>query len=335
MYKISVIIPVYNAENFLKRCINSVLDQSYQNLEIIIVNDGSTDSSLNILKEFSKKDNRIVLLNQDNKGVSSARNRGLKLATGDYITFLDSDDYIEINMYDEMMRYGKEYNADIVECSVVRVNERGDNLRNFNLNFQLIASKKLCIESYIKNINTTAFNWNKIYRKSVVEDVFFPNLKYSEDYYFNVLTHSNCDMKVTIPNAYNYYVEHSNSVTQADFSPEKLDILKSADLVIDFLKENHQELVIYAILYKLNNIRLLYFQIKQEKNSFYKNYSDYLISSYNNIYDKNKETIKSNELSTKLKSMLWLFRRKPILSNQITKYSRYVRKTIKIKRNKK
>ena len=114
MKKISIIVPVYQAEKYISKCIESIVNQTYKNLEIILVDDGSTDRSGEICDEYGKKDNRIVVVHNKNKGVSVARNCGLDIATGDYITFVDSDDYIDLQMYSEMMKVVEKYSCDVV-----------------------------------------------------------------------------------------------------------------------------------------------------------------------------------------------------------------------------
>ncbi len=117
MDKISVIIPVYNTAKYLKRCIDSVIYQTYQNIEIILINDGSNDGSEYICLDYAKKYKNIIFINQcENHGVSFARNIGLKAASGDYYGFVDSDDYIEPNMYNELYMYISKYNSDIASC---------------------------------------------------------------------------------------------------------------------------------------------------------------------------------------------------------------------------
>ncbi len=120
---ISVIIPVYNSDKYLKTCVNSIIKQSYQNLEIIIINDGSTDNSLEICNFFKERDDRIVVINQTNKGVSYSRNFGVSIAKGEYIIFIDSDDYIDQNMIEIMHDMLKKENADIVRCANDIVND--------------------------------------------------------------------------------------------------------------------------------------------------------------------------------------------------------------------
>ena len=121
MSKISVIVPVYKAEKFLSNCIKSILNQTYHDLEVILVDDGSPDSSGQICEEYAKKDNRIKVIHQKNAGVAAARNVGLDLATGDYITFVDSDDYIRPQMYEKMLKCAQNNHCDLVMCDCMKV----------------------------------------------------------------------------------------------------------------------------------------------------------------------------------------------------------------------
>ena len=116
MKKISVIVPVYNVERYLKRCIESIINQTYKDLEIILVDDGSTDSSGNICDEYKKIDKRISVIHKKNGGLSDARNEGLKVVTGTYIAFVDSDDFLDLDMYEYMQKNIEKENADIVIC---------------------------------------------------------------------------------------------------------------------------------------------------------------------------------------------------------------------------
>lgn len=118
--KVSVIVPVYNVENYLRRCIESLLNQTIKDIEVIAINDGSTDSSLDILKEYSNKDNRIKIIDKENNGVSKARNNGISMAIGEHIMFVDSDDWIDTNMIEKMYNLSLENECDVVMCSYVR-----------------------------------------------------------------------------------------------------------------------------------------------------------------------------------------------------------------------
>ena len=117
--KVSVIIPVYNGERFIEQCLNSVLNQTYENLEIICINDGSTDQSLKKLKEYAAKDDRVVVLSQENKGMSGARNSGMDIATGQYIAFVDCDDYIDVTMIEKLVDIANRTDAEIVITNIL------------------------------------------------------------------------------------------------------------------------------------------------------------------------------------------------------------------------
>lgn len=123
--KISVIVPVYNVGEYLRQCVDSILSQTYSNLEIIAVNDGSTDGSGAILDEYREKDIRLIAIHQENQGVSAARNKGLDVATGDYIAFVDADDYIHPEMYEKLVKALEDNQADISFCTRKRVYQNG------------------------------------------------------------------------------------------------------------------------------------------------------------------------------------------------------------------
>ena len=136
---ISIIVPVYKAESFLERCVESLINQTYKNLEIILVDDGSPDNSGAMCDEYSKKDNRIKVIHKENGGVSSARNSGIESATGDYIAFVDSDDWVELDMFEEMLKELKANNVDAVRCSGVR----DDLIQTIDIDFLYADSIKL------------------------------------------------------------------------------------------------------------------------------------------------------------------------------------------------
>ena len=131
MKKISVIVPVYKVEAVLKKCLDSIITQTYENLEIILVDDGSPDSSGEICDEYSKRDSRVKAIHKKNAGVAAARNSGLKVATGEYCIFVDSDDYIEPIMYQSMIQIAEEYDCDVVMCDCVK--EHKDEQQNIHM----------------------------------------------------------------------------------------------------------------------------------------------------------------------------------------------------------
>jgi len=212
MSKVSIIIPVYNTEKYLKRCLDSVINQTLKDIEIICINDCSTDNSLKILKEYAKSDNRIKIIDfRENKGVAVARNEAMKIAKGEYIGFLDSDDYIDLDFYEKLYNKAKENNSDLVIGNWYWVGSNNNNnifdivelvkINKFNYNqaFTLGLYKKELLKQYnIKFIEKCSFGEDRIvplmasyYSKnfSIVEDTFY--------YYYRANTNSATISKMT------------------------------------------------------------------------------------------------------------------------------------------
>ena len=118
--KVSIIVPVYNVEKYLEKCLDSLVNQSLHDIEIICVNDGSKDDSLDILEKYAKKDSRIKIINKQNQGLSAARNDGLKVAAGEYVGYVDSDDWVDLNFYEKLYESAKKYNAEIASGNIIR-----------------------------------------------------------------------------------------------------------------------------------------------------------------------------------------------------------------------
>ena len=184
---ISVIIPVYNVERYLKQCLNSVIRQTYENLEIICVNDGSTDNSLAILKEYEQKDHRIVVISQENKGLSAARNTGLTHVTSDYVSFIDSDDYIDPRYIEVLYTKLHESNADFSLCDILPF---GNNIYK---NLQWIdwcrTRLKWSADIPINPNNLVVMSWAKLFKMDVIRkhNLQFPEGLFNEDNYWHFL----------------------------------------------------------------------------------------------------------------------------------------------------
>lgn len=227
-YKISVIVPVYNAEKYLELCIQSICNQTYENIEIILVNDGSTDGSLSICKHYVKKDSRIKLINQENSGSSIARNTGLDNATGNIISFVDSDDYIKEHMFETMLNLMITHKLDVVE---IERNAKSDHKRfdnSFIIENQVEAAERI--------IKTTAFQvWKRIYKRSLINDMrFIPNIIHQDAFYtIDVLNRIN---KIGFLNSPLYhYNRESIGIIRSQYSAMKRDISVK---VIEYIKDN-------------------------------------------------------------------------------------------------
>lgn len=189
---ISVIVPIYNVEKYLHKCIESILNQTLSNIEVILVNDGSTDKCLEIINSYSKKDERIKVINKANGGQSSARNMGLDIARGKYIGFVDSDDWLHYDMYENLYEAIEKSNADICVCGREAYSEEGKIGYQNKLDDELIDLDKYDIKDYVTNklfYKHTVVVWNKIYKKDIINknNIRFEDVSYvgSEDALFN------------------------------------------------------------------------------------------------------------------------------------------------------
>lgn len=240
--KISIIIPVYNAEKFIKRCLESVIDQTYKNLEIICVDDGSKDDSSKIIKKMAEKDKRIILIKQENQGVSIARNRAIENSNGEYIMFLDSDDFMDKNMCEIMIKSIDRLKVDVVRCNYKRVFEDGVEFNNKYNNLPL--EHKFSKEEIIKELlpefirgNIKSYLWLLIIKSEVIKEnniKFIPNIKMMQDKLFYIKLLQNINSIYQINDCcYNYFC-NSNSTIQ---SKEKVFLRIGAILkVFDILK---------------------------------------------------------------------------------------------------
>ena len=178
---ISVIVPVYNVEEYLDRCVESIVNQTYQNLEIILVDDGSTDSSGKKCDKWANKDNRIVVIHKKNGGQSSARNQALKIAKGDLIGFVDSDDYIDSTMYEKLIDCLNNNNCDIVECTKIDFDNQTPKCISIGSGNVLVFNRKEAIEDFIKEKHFKCTVWNMLLKASIAKNVMFDEGKTHED----------------------------------------------------------------------------------------------------------------------------------------------------------
>ena len=180
---ISVIVPIYNVAKYLSTCIESILNQTFTNLEIILVNDGSTDNCKEICDKYAKMDSRIIVIHKKNGGVSSARNAGLDICKGDYISFIDPDDYIDSTMYEKMLQIILTKKVDIVSCNYLRLNSNNRSQSFFKLNEdELIIDKNILIEKVFQYKNFDMVVFNKLYKSYIFKTLRFPlNINLGED----------------------------------------------------------------------------------------------------------------------------------------------------------
>ena len=246
---ISIIVPVYNAEKFLKRCVESIIAQSYKNIEIILVNDGSEDKSRELCDEFARKDCRIKVVHKKNEGVSSARNEGINQSKGKYISFVDADDWIERDFLFEMYNKLKQYNVNYVTCGYNRVYENHNDIINNDLTEELISANDYIIK--ILNVqNGYGFVHMKLISKDAIEDIRFDtNISVGEDAFFNIKLCKKID-KFLIYNKplYNYYFNPNSAVRNYDKNYCN-KYLNSMNVMNDYITNNYSENKVIKNLY--------------------------------------------------------------------------------------
>lgn len=214
MELISVIVPVYNVESYVEECIESIQNQTYMNLEIILVNDGSTDASGDICDQYAAYDERIQVIHKENAGVSAARNTGIESANGDYIGFVDSDDYIAPTMYEDMLKLMAEHDLDIIECTAFRNN--GDtNIEGCNDGSLEIFNRDEALKMAMYDCFVAV--WSQLYKRRVISDVRFPVGRKFEDSAVSYLFIANTKRVGHINRCLYYYRLNPNSTTQTSF----------------------------------------------------------------------------------------------------------------------
>ena len=213
MKKLSVVLPVYNVESYVSKCIDSILSQTFKDFELIIIDDGSTDSSSTICEKYQKKDSRIRFIKQENQGLSAARNHGIQLAQGEFISFIDSDDWIDSTMYLDMLSLITS-DVDIVICGHRVVTESGEILEQNTLDDMCLTAEQ-ATKMILKDQEIPSFAWNKLFRRSLFNDIKFPvNRIYEDTACVYKLFHISHTIKVTSSIYYNY-LRNPNSICLA------------------------------------------------------------------------------------------------------------------------
>ena len=234
---ISVMVPIYKVEAYLDRCVRSITEQTYKNTEIILVDDGSPDNCPHLCDAWAERDSRIKVIHKDNGGLSDARNAGLEAATGEYISFIDSDDFIAPEFLSELYSAMTESGADIAECSVTYVDEEGSELRYRNTATvshmdKLEALRRLVLED---GIYQTV--WNKLYRRSVIDGIPFEKGKHHEDDFWTYQVFDRIEKLVTVPTPMYYYLQRSSSIIGSGYTFKRLDGLNARYLRMEYLQK--------------------------------------------------------------------------------------------------
>lgn len=251
--KISIIIPVYNKEKYIKQSIESVLNQTYKNLEIIIIDDGSTDNSREICRDISKRDSRINMISTENRGAGSARNLGLANAHGDFISFVDADDYLDSEFYEKLLNLIIDYDADIAECKFQRITRVEEMEKSLDIEINVYDKWEKLLQLYGKDdklyVNTVIM-CNKIFKKDLFSDgIKYPTDRLIDDEFIIYKLIDKSNKIVSTSEALYGYVQSAGSVMRQDFVAKRvLDTIDVYDEVYKYFELKPMPELIYLIL---------------------------------------------------------------------------------------
>lgn len=292
MIKVSIIVPVYNVEKYLEKCLDSLINQTLKDIEIICVNDGSTDNSQKILEKYSKKDNRITIINQDNAGLSVARNSGIDIAKGEYIGFVDSDDWVDLNFYEKLYNSAIENDADIAVSSIIR-------WRKYNKKYRIKYEDKIyqSLEEKVSacGIPRICYVWNKLYKSEILRNKYFTPNVYFEDIIWLPKIIKSSNKLITVSNTNYYYRANNNSIVKKTSKKKQKDNYNAKKIMVKFFSDNNLELskkerTLVKCSYSFFNIPLL--KIKEIDNVLMYLLFDFIPVAKVENSVKNRTTIK-------------------------------------------
>ena len=334
MEKISVIVPIYNTQKYLEKCVNSILNQTYKNLEIILVNDGSKDCSGEIAERLAKKDSRIKVIHKVNGGLSSARNEGMRNATGEFVAFLDSDDCIIPDFYEYLYNLIKKYDASIAQGCFLRIqddliDEVNEIIDKKNLEIKIeekILTKNQALEvlygikeePYIQEVVV----WNKLYKKSVLNNILFPVGKLHEDEFTTHKILFNID-KIAISNRYIHgYMQTKNSIMRKEIQLNRVkDCLGASINAIEFFNNKNVNYLESKIsLRYLENCIELSGKIEKEESLNKNEKLEYLKQEFEKFYNEKIDLIEQNMTENELEVKTVNLVKQAYLNKNLSKY---------------
>ena len=285
---ISIIIPVYKVEKYLEKCIESVLKQTYTNLQIILVDDGSPDNCGKICDEYAKKDSRIEAIHKANGGLSDARNVGISKAKGRYIGFVDSDDYIKEDMYEILLNLIKKYDADVSICNLYDVIDGNECIRNKENGIREYSRIDI-LKEILLDKNIQSYAWNKLYKKELFDEIKYPIGKKYEDIGTTFYLFEKCNKIVVTSEPEYYYLKRADSLVN---NVAESTILDYTEIIIQrylYIKQNIKELRKYNNYYLAKTLITTHNDIENLDNI-----SEEMQQRYKKLYELVLEIIKSN-----------------------------------------
>lgn len=290
---ISIIVPIYKVEKFLDECVQSIVKQTYQHLQIILVDDGSPDSCGKLCENWAKIDQRITVIHKENGGLSDARNAGLDVARGAYIAFVDSDDWLDPKMYEIMLSTLKKENADIVACGIV---DTYSNKKVIHSSPYTSGGSEVFLKYIYQDTIFPVSAVNKLYKRKLWSGFRFPKGKICEDAFTTYLLVDRASKIVQIPDALYHYRIRENSIMTTNFRLARMDEEEAWRENYLYMKENYPDIMNIAYDFYLQKVNILLHEITPEQYSEFQKEYNYL---YNILWNNLKYVLFSSGLSWK------------------------------------
>lgn len=296
---ISVIVPIYNVEKYLARCVDSIVNQTYKNLEIILVDDGSPDRCPQMCNDYAEKDSRIKVVHKKNGGLSDARNAGMAVATGEYISFIDSDDYVSDDFFECLLDVMNKENSDIAECSVVkfyednRFDEFSDDLSVKTYDTQDAMSALIAENPFHQHV------WNKLYKTELVKDIPYAVGKLNEDEFWTYRVFGRANKVARINKTMYYYFQRSSSIMGVGYNIRRLDALEGKANRQKYIENNFPDLSTQAKIDLYGSCMFAYQSVLKFMSGADKKKALELIRKYRKMYNLSFDEIKLADKSAR------------------------------------
>lgn len=303
MPRISIIVPVYKVEAYLQRCVDSILAQTYQNFELILVDDGSPDNCGNMCDEYAKIDNRVKVIHKQNGGLSSARNAGLDIACGEYIGFVDSDDWITMDMFEYLMDLTDDYKSEITSISYILSNGKTI-FKQPNIKVKVYNRKQSLRYYMAEGMSKRIADYPvciKLYKKELFDDVRFPQGQFYEDVATNFLLIQKVSKYVKSNKICYYYYQNGTSITRDGFKIKDIDLIKVGKQLVSLATVENDEYLLK--LAKMKRARS-YFSLLSK------------IAAYGFAEELKNENEIISELTYELRKNYWLLMKSPMPLNR-------------------
>lgn len=266
MGKISVIVPCYNVSSYLQRCVDSIINQTYSNLEIILVDDGSTDETGELCERLADVDCRIRVLHKDNGGLSDARNAGIDVSTGDYLAFVDGDDYLELDAYEAMVAEMQNSEVSLVSAGILGEDIDGNKSSLISETYQYLTREEAYINLLGNKRTIGQSSCNKLFRSGLFSKLRYKKGIINEDMEILPKILDQCNIVVLLNRPVYHYIKRKGSITELEFSLWKYEAIQIADETVTFCRNRYPALVPHANYYRIDSLFKIYGEITRSTN---------------------------------------------------------------------